>query len=162
MSVRFTTRRPGPPADVNVGHLTGDTTFPVAARTALANTLIGNSGQNTLDGGAGRDTVLVTGASGGVGSALVQLAGVRGARVVAIVGRGKEAQLADFGVTGVLFRDEGDQISSLRKQTGKDTVDVVADIVAGESVAGLMEMLSMIAGRSGRISIRGNQSALAM
>ena len=49
--------------------------------------------------------------------------------------------MADFGVTGVLFRDEGDQISSLRKQTGKDTVDVVADIVAGESVAGLMEML---------------------
>lgn len=87
------------------------------------------------------ETVLVTGASGGVGSALVQLAGVRGARVVAIVGRGKEAQLADFGVTGVLFRDEGDQIPSLREQTGKDTVDVVADIVAGESVAGLMEML---------------------
>lgn len=31
-------RRPGPPADVRVGHLTGTDTFPHAARRALANT----------------------------------------------------------------------------------------------------------------------------
>lgn len=87
------------------------------------------------------ETLLITGASGGVGSALVQLARIRGAEVVAMVGRGKEAQLADFGVAGILFRDEGDEVASLRKLTGKDTVDVVADIVGGESVAQLLGLL---------------------
>ena len=38
MRAHAVTRRPGPPADVRVGHLTGDTTFPVAARKSLANT----------------------------------------------------------------------------------------------------------------------------
>src|SRR3712207_9255582 len=38
------------------------------------------------------ETVLVTGASGGVGSGLVQLARLRGARVIALAGSGKEDQ----------------------------------------------------------------------
>jgi len=87
------------------------------------------------------ETLLITGASGGVGSALVQLARVRGASVVAIIGKGKEHQLAGFGVEGIIFRDEANLAAALEQQTGQKTVDVVADIVGGEQVAGLLELL---------------------
>lgn len=87
------------------------------------------------------ETVLVTGASGGVGSALVQLARVRGARVIAVIGRGKEQHLADLGVDGILFRGEADYRTALQKQMPGAGVDVVADIVAGEQVAQLIDLL---------------------
>lgn len=87
------------------------------------------------------ETVLVTGASGGVGSALVQLARVRGARVIAVIGKGKEQHLADLGVDGILFRGEADYREALQKQMPGADVDVVADIVAGEQVAQLLDLL---------------------
>jgi NADPH:quinone reductase-like Zn-dependent oxidoreductase len=87
------------------------------------------------------ETVLVTGASGGVGSALVQLARLRGARVIAVIGKGKEQHLADLGVDAILFRGEGDLPGALQKQMPGTTVDVVADIVAGEQVAQLIDVL---------------------
>ena len=89
------------------------------------------------------ETVLVTGASGGVGSALVQLALIRGASVVAVIGKGKESHLAEYGVAGVLFRDAPHLAVSLQQQTGRNTVDVVADIVGGQSVATLLDLLRM-------------------
>ena len=46
--------------------------------------------------GAG-ETVLVTGASGGVGSAAVQLARARGARVIAVTSPAKAPLLAELG-----------------------------------------------------------------
>jgi NADPH:quinone reductase-like Zn-dependent oxidoreductase len=51
------------------------------------------------------ETVLVTGASGGVGSGLVQLARLRGARVIAVVGLGKEDQARALGTELVITRD---------------------------------------------------------
>jgi NADPH:quinone reductase-like Zn-dependent oxidoreductase len=48
------------------------------------------------------ETVLVTGASGGVGSGLVQLARLRGARVIALVGSGKEDQARALGTELVI------------------------------------------------------------
>lgn len=87
------------------------------------------------------ETILVTGASGGVGSALVQLAHARGARVIAVIGKGKEGQLADLGVAGVIFRGEPDFAGEIQRQLSSSTVDVVADIVGGEQVSRLLELL---------------------
>ena len=43
------------------------------------------------------ETIVITGAAGGVGTALIQLALVRGAQVVAIAGASKEARLRELG-----------------------------------------------------------------
>ncbi|MYK30375.1 MAG: alcohol dehydrogenase catalytic domain-containing protein, partial [Boseongicola sp. SB0670_bin_30] len=51
------------------------------------------------------DTVLVTGASGGVGGALVQLAKIQGARVVGMASEAKHAEVAALGADRVLPRD---------------------------------------------------------
>jgi len=90
---------------------------------------------------AAGDTVLVTGASGGVGSALIQLARIRGATVVAVIGKGKEKHLAELDVSGVIFRDEEDYAEALGRQLSSGSVDVVTDIVAGERTPRLIELL---------------------
>ena len=87
-------------------------------------------------------TVLITGASGGVGSALVQLAKRRGATVVAIASASKMAAIRDIGADHVLPRDVGDLAGALRDATGRDTVDVVADIVGGDGFAALIERIA--------------------
>ncbi len=80
--------------------------------------------------------VLVTGASGGVGSAVVQLARLRGARVSAIAGRAKMAQVLALGADQVLDRDD-DLVTSL----GQDNVDLVVDNVAGPGFGSLLKLL---------------------
>ena len=88
-----------------------------------------------------RETILVTGASGGVGSALVQLARVRGARVIAVIGRGKEQHLAGLGVEGFVFRDEANLAAAIQTQWPSVAIDVIADIVGGSQVSQLLEVL---------------------
>lgn len=95
--------------------------------------------------GAG-EHVLVTGASGGVGSALVQLARRRGARVTAIAGRDKRDQVRELGADRVVARGE-DPTAALRG----DTVDAVLDTVAGDGVQGLLDVLR----RGGRYATCG-------
>ncbi|CCQ14719.1 Alcohol dehydrogenase, zinc-containing protein [Rhodococcus sp. AW25M09] len=81
-------------------------------------------------------TVLVTGASGGVGSAVVQLAVRRGARVIGVASRAKHDQLRELGVDDVHGR-EADLVGTL----GKHSVDVVIDNVAGDGVGRLLDLL---------------------
>jgi NADPH:quinone reductase-like Zn-dependent oxidoreductase len=90
---------------------------------------------------AAGETLLVTGASGGVGSALVQLAKARDARVVALAGRGKEARLRDLGAEVVLTRQAGDPAAQLSAALGQAGVDVVADVVAGPLFPALLNAL---------------------
>src|SRR5699024_5320088 len=49
------------------------------------------------------DVVLVTGASGGVGSALVQLVKVRGGKVIAVCDHEKEARVKSYGADETIF-----------------------------------------------------------
>jgi NADPH:quinone reductase-like Zn-dependent oxidoreductase len=81
-------------------------------------------------------TVMITGASGGVGSAAVQLARRRGARVVGTASASKHDRLRELGVDVVLGRDD-DPVAVL----GAESVDVVIDNVAGQGFAGMLEIL---------------------
>ena len=85
--------------------------------------------------------VLVTGASGGVGSATVQLARRRKARVAAITSKGKTDLLRDLGADIVIERGE-DPVAAL----GENRVDVVVDNVAGPAFPQMLKVL----GRGGR------------
>lgn len=83
--------------------------------------------------------VLVTGASGGVGSGLVQLAKRRDARVVAIAGESKREAVVDVGADVVIARESADVPSAIRNAVGR--VDVFADVVGGVMFAPLFELL---------------------
>lgn len=83
------------------------------------------------------ETVLVTGASGGVGSALIQLVQVRQAQAIAVVGRGKEHDARDLGAVHIIPRDTDDWQTALNGFQ----VDVVADVVGGAGIAALMQAI---------------------
>lgn len=87
------------------------------------------------------ETVLVTGASGGVGSALVQLVTALGAKAVAVVGAGKERSVRELAPAGVVTRDAPDLVAAVREQLGDCPLDVVADVVGGARVPELLEAL---------------------
>ena len=87
-------------------------------------------------GVAGAEHVVVTGASGGVGSAAVQLARRRGAAVTAVVGRAKWKQVRALGADRVIDRED-DIVAAL----GERTVDVVVDNVSGPAFGALLEVL---------------------
>jgi NADPH:quinone reductase-like Zn-dependent oxidoreductase len=97
-------------------------------------------------GVSNRDCVLVAGASGGVGSAAVQLAKRRGARVYAIAGKSKIDRVNSLGVDRV-FERGSDILASL----GKNGVDVVIDNVGGEAFGQMIEILK----RGGRYTSSG-------
>ncbi len=98
-----------------------------------------------------RDTVLVAGASGGVGSALIQLAKRRGAKVVGLASEAKHADLEPLGADALLPRSPDNLKASLREVTGKETVSVVADIVGGTYFGTLIDALE----RGGRYTCSG-------
>ncbi|MEO0830769.1 MAG: alcohol dehydrogenase family protein [Pseudomonadota bacterium] len=93
------------------------------------------------------DTVLVPGASGGVGGALVQLAKHRGARVVALASETKHADVAALGADRLLPRDPPDLGGALRDER----ITVVADVVGGPMMPALIELLD----RGGRYTCSG-------
>jgi len=74
------------------------------------------------------DTVLVPGASGGVGGALVQLAKRRGARVIAMASTAKHEDVAKLGPDKMIERGP----ENLRNALGDEKITVVADVVGGE------------------------------
>lgn len=80
--------------------------------------------------------VLVTGASGGVGSAAVQLAKRRGAKVIAITSTAKMDDVRALGADQVIDRS-ADLVAAL----GKDSVDVVIDNVAGPGFGAMLDVL---------------------
>lgn len=94
-----------------------------------------------------RDTVLVTGASGGVGGALVHLAKLRGAQVIAMASEAKHAQVAALGADRLLPRAP----DNLRAALGDSRVTVVADVVGGAGWSDLIEVLE----RGGRYTCSG-------
>ena len=105
---------------------------------------------NRADVTAG-DTVLIPGASGGVGSALIQLAGRRGATTIAMASEAKHVQISKVGPDALLPRSPEDLKAALRSAIGSETVSVVADVVGGPGWAGLIDVLA----RGGRYTCSG-------
>jgi alcohol dehydrogenase len=87
------------------------------------------------------EIVLVTGASGGVGSAIIQLARARGAVPIAIAGAGKEQAVLDIGAEAVVTRDAGNLVDAVHLATRGRPVDVVADLVGGQMFNDLLKIL---------------------
>ncbi|TVP59203.1 MAG: Zn-dependent oxidoreductase [Halomonadaceae bacterium] len=87
------------------------------------------------------ERVLVTGSSGGVGSAIIQLARARGAIPYAVTSRGKEGAMESIGAEGTVLRGEGDLVAQTDAVTGGKSIDVVADLVAGPMFNDLLRIL---------------------
>ncbi len=87
-----------------------------------------------------QDVLLVTGASGGVGSALVQLAKRRGAAVLAIAAVTKMKAVAALGADRVIPR-EANMSDSLKRNLPGKGVDAVADVVGGNAFPDLVNAL---------------------
>ncbi len=117
----------------------GLATLPCSAGTAM-NMLL-------MAGLKPEDTVLVTGASGGVGSFLVQIAKHHGARVIAVCAAGKAEAVRELGADTVIDRDEADFAGALADAN----VTLVADVVGGERFADCLALL----GRGGRYVAAG-------
>ncbi|MCC8933404.1 alcohol dehydrogenase family protein [Rhizobium sp. 'Codium 1'] len=80
------------------------------------------------------ERVLITGASGGVGSAAIQLAKRRGAHVTAVTSLSKAEALRDLGADATLARDDA---------LPTDAFDVVLDLVGGGRWPDLLEALNV-------------------
>ena len=92
------------------------------------------------------DRVLITGASGGVGSAAVQLAKARGATVVAITSESKQEALRTLGADDTLTRD-----CNWLAYAKDKPFDVVIDLVAGPRWPELLDMMKPF----GRYAVSG-------
>lgn len=117
----------------------GAAALPAAAETAT----------RALDQlGVGRGSVLlVNGASGGVGSAAVQLAAVRGARVIGTASPVNHDYLRSLGAEPVAY---GDGLVGRVRELAPDGVDVALD-VAGSGV--LPELVALAGGSENVVTI---------
>ena len=94
-----------------------------------------------------QDTVLITGASGGVGSALIQLAKLRGAYVIAMTSQAKQEEVAKLNPDLIIERNPKD----LRAALKGNKITVVADIAGGDYWPNLIDILE----RGGRYTCSG-------
>lgn len=79
------------------------------------------------------ERVLVTGASGGVGTALIQLCRIMGAVPYALSTSDKAESLQALGAEAVLDRSDMDSfVERVKAQTGGKPLDAVMDLVGGE------------------------------
>ncbi|MCB2175344.1 MAG: zinc-binding dehydrogenase [Actinomycetales bacterium] len=106
--------------------------LPIAYGTAL--------GMLERGGVAAGDTVLVTGASGSVGLAAVQLARARGAGVVAVCSSGKRDAVLRAGARATVDRGRGDVVADARA-AAEDGYDAVIDVIAGPTVGAGLDLL---------------------
>ena len=92
------------------------------------------------------DVVLISGASGGVGSAAIQLAKARGAKVIAITSPSKFDEIKSLGASQVISRHD-----DIVEVLGKRSINVVIDLVAGEAWGKFLEVLKP----KGRYAVSG-------
>ncbi len=94
----------------------------------------------------GAEKILITGASGGVGSAAVQLAKRRGATIYAVASKAKFDDVKALGADHLIDRN-----ADLIKELSTEALDVVVDLVAGPAWPSMLEVLK----RGGRYATAG-------
>ena len=87
------------------------------------------------------DWVLVTGASGGVGTAAIQLVKRRGAHVIALAAGGKADALKDLGADAVVRRDTENLVDDIATITPSGLVEGVVDVVGGPMFGSFIEVM---------------------
>jgi NADPH:quinone reductase-like Zn-dependent oxidoreductase len=92
------------------------------------------------------ERVLISGASGGVGSAAVQLAKRRGAEVIAMASGDKADAVRSLGAAQVIPRD-----ADLEARFGQEHFDAAVDIVGGTQFSAILNTLK----RGGRYGVSG-------
>ena len=92
------------------------------------------------------ERVLITGASGGVGSAAVQLTKRRGAEVTAMAADSKAEIVRSLGASRLVPRD-----ANLEALFGQEYFDAVVDIVGGSQFGAILNVLK----RGGRYGVSG-------
>ena len=113
---------------------------PFCCSYGTANNLVWRTGVN-----AG-DKVLVTGASGGVGSALVQLCKARDAYVIGVCDPGQEDIVRGYGADEIILRGE-----NYVEKLGEMSIDAALDMVAGNQWPQILKVLK----KGGRYGICG-------
>ncbi|MGR4000579.1 MAG: zinc-binding dehydrogenase [Alphaproteobacteria bacterium] len=108
-------------------------TLPCAGGTAMNMLLMADAGRG--------DLALVTGASGGVGTFLVQILKAMGAEVVAIAGASKLGVVSELGADHVIAREESDLVGAVLLATGGRRLSLVADVVGGDHFPLFLELL---------------------
>ena len=117
-------------------------TYPCAYTTA--ENLVSRSGLRP------GESVVIAGASGGVGSAAIQLCRLRGAKVIAIASPAKAELLEQLGANQVIDRGTDDLEAAIANATDSK-VDVALDVVGGNMFMPLISSLR----QGGRYSTSG-------
>ena len=117
-------------------------TYPCAYSTA--ENLVARSGLRP------GETAVIAGASGGVGSAAIQLCRLRGARVIAIASAAKSEMLTQLGADRVIDRAAPDLEQEI-VDAARGRVDVAVDVVGGSMFMPLINALR----QGGRYSSSG-------
>lgn len=89
------------------------------------------------------ETVLIHGATGGIGSLAIRMAHAAGARIIATAGRqDRLATLLEMGATQAICYRDTDFVAACRQATDGRGVDVVLDMVGGDYVQRNLEALA--------------------
>ena len=100
---------------------------------------------DAVDLGEG-ETVLIVGATGGVGSYAVQLAARRGTRVIATARQANEAFVQELGATETIDHTKEDLIETVRA-AHPDGIEAIIDVVSDPDVLSRMARLVKEGGR---------------
>jgi NADPH:quinone reductase-like Zn-dependent oxidoreductase len=125
----------------NVVPLSPDVDLDLAAAGSLAGVTAWRAVVTRGRARAG-ETVLVTGASGGVSTLAIQIARARGARVVALTSTPWVERVEALGAEVVLDRHEGEWAKAARAAADRRGIDVVIDSVGGAIWADAIRLLA--------------------